>query len=185
MVRWVGSRYISKLQLARSPKLRPVVIAKDSFGKGMPNRDLFLSPLHRVMTGNWQTQILFGEPDILAHAFHLPQAAVAKDLDASVRYFHILCDRHEVIFTNGLPTETLYPGEFAMTAFEPETLEKISEYLATTHSGIEVRNWETALPCLRHREASLLGEGLINRCTGANLCEETKTYRHDPALRSR
>ena len=155
-IRWVGSRKVSNEALARSPKLRPVLLPKDCFGKGLPNRDLLLSPLHRVRIGSWKTQLLFGESDLLANALHLPQAELVNNFDESIEYFHILCDQHEIVFANGVAAETLYPGEIAHLAFEPTAREKISECLVASQSRRPTHKWQAALTCLTYREARLL-----------------------------
>ena len=156
VIRWVGSRNVSQQEMARSPKLRPVLFRKDSLGKGLPNRDLFLSPLHRVKSSCWQAQLLFGALDVLIHAFHLPQAESSNIQDVSIQYFHILCDRHEVIFANGAPAETLFPGDVALLAFEPATVEEINLCLEVSRVEMGIRNRKTALPCLNYREVRLL-----------------------------
>lgn len=155
-IRWIGSRYVSKLELNRSPKLCPVRIAKDAFAKGIPNRDLFLSPLHRVQISGWNAQLMFGERNVLAHASHLPQSQTTKDYDNGVRYFHILCDKHEVIFANGLPAETLFAGDIALSAFGPATVDRIAECLSMPLNGVPPQSWRTALPCLKRCEVQLI-----------------------------
>lgn len=35
-----------------------------------------------------------------------------------VIYFHLLFDRHEIIFANGAPTESFFPGPEAMDALD-------------------------------------------------------------------
>ncbi|MBY8974332.1 choice-of-anchor L domain-containing protein [Rhodobacteraceae bacterium NNCM2] len=59
-IRWVGRRRLDARRLARCPALRPVRIAKDRFGPGIPARDLVLSPLHRVLLTGWEADLLFG-----------------------------------------------------------------------------------------------------------------------------
>ncbi|MFK7878018.1 MAG: Hint domain-containing protein, partial [Paracoccaceae bacterium] len=52
-----------------------------------------------------------------------------------VTYLHLLCDRHEVIFANGCPSETLLPGQEAMRKVGPEAraeLRAILPELATS-----------------------------------------------------
>ncbi len=43
----------------------------------------------------------------------------------SVEYFHILLGAHEVIFANGAPAESLYPGPQALKALDPQSRDEI------------------------------------------------------------
>ena len=40
---------------------------------------------------------------------------------SQIDYFHILLDGHEVIFAENAPTESLYPGSFALDTLPDET----------------------------------------------------------------
>jgi hypothetical protein len=98
---------------------------------------------------------MYGEPSVLVHASHLPEAETVAFSTKSLEYFHLLCDRHEIILANGLPTETLFPSEFAKSAFPPNARQKILDRLSAQQHGIAHR-YETALPCLSHRETRSL-----------------------------
>jgi hypothetical protein len=50
------------------------------------------------------------------------------DIDENTReveYFHILFDRHEIIFAEGAPTESLYTGPEALKSLPQESLDEI------------------------------------------------------------
>ena len=49
---------------------------------------------------------------------------VATDLD-EVLYVHILFDSHEVVNSNGAPTESLYPGAQALRSVGPAARDEI------------------------------------------------------------
>ncbi len=104
-VRWVGCRTLDAADLAARPDLRPVMLRKGALGNGRTTR---VSPQHGFLVNG-----------ALVRAKHLVQAwsrpALRIDEKAqTVTYVHVLCDRHEIVFTEGIPTETLYPGPVAL-----------------------------------------------------------------------
>ncbi|MHA7873807.1 Hint domain-containing protein [Roseivivax sp.] len=109
-VLWIGRRHLGKRKLAHAPHLLPVEIAPGLSGGTAP---LVVSPQHGVVLRQ------DGE-DILMRATHLArldggQARVMNGCRA-VTYYHLMCARHEVIFANGAPSESFYPGPLALGA---------------------------------------------------------------------
>lgn len=116
-VRWVGRTSLGRERLAAFPHMRPIRIRAGAMGGGLPWRDLVVSPQHRIKLSDWRAQLLFGEADVLAPAKALVDGVnVVEDPTDSVTYYHLLFDRHEIIRSNGLLTESLHPGDMAMIA---------------------------------------------------------------------
>ncbi|MBI1493639.1 hypothetical protein H1D41_08350 [Rhodobacteraceae bacterium MYP1-1] len=42
-----------------------------------------------------------------------------------MEYFHFLCDAHEIVYAEGIPTESLYTGTEALRAVNPQAREEI------------------------------------------------------------
>lgn len=108
-LRWVASRTLTGADLA--PNLRPIRIARGALGPATPRTPLRLSPQHRVLVRSRIALRMFGQPEILVAAKHLT-ALPGIDIDtdcAQVSYYHLLFDRHHVIYSNGAPTESLFP----------------------------------------------------------------------------
>lgn len=117
-VRWIGERHLGMLALLAQPQLRPIRIAAGALGENTPVSDLVVSPQHRILVRSKIAQRLFGAAEVLVAAKHLlalKGIEIAEDM-AEVRYFHILFDRHEVVFSNGAETESLYTGAEALKA---------------------------------------------------------------------
>ena len=125
-LRWVGSR---KVDADKAPlrDYRPVMIPANSIAPGYPISDLYVSPNHRVLLRNAQSQLLFGQSEVLVAAKNMVGKAGIGTLGASFgfRYFHLLFDQHEVITSNGLPTESFHPAHVGLAAFEEETREEV------------------------------------------------------------
>jgi Hint domain len=100
---WAGGRQVDAAALACDPRLGPIRIAAGAMG----NRgDLWLSPQHGVLVAGH-----------LIRARHLADWGVPGVAPATVRrigYHHLLLPRHALLVTQGIGTESLYPG--AMTA---------------------------------------------------------------------
>ncbi len=95
-VRWVGRR---TLEMARQPypwDVAPVRVKADAFGPGVPARDLLLSPDHAVMLDG-----------VLIPIRYLRNGAtIAQEAMATVTYFHVELDAHDVLLAEGLPAES-------------------------------------------------------------------------------
>ena len=119
-VRWIGRKRVTKCRLGREPKLRPIKIGKDAFGHNIPERDVVLSPQHKVLVSGPQTQLLFGSSELLVPVKGLVNGSTVCMLSdvEQVEYVHIIFDKHEVVSTANLRSESYYPGEASMSAIE-------------------------------------------------------------------
>ena len=114
---------------------------------------------HRMVVSGWRAELLTGEPVVLATAADLVYGDREQVVpEERVEYFHLLFDRHEIIFAEGAATESYHP--FAQDAAElaPDTL---AELLAV-FPDLGRAFWEgtllggTARPCASRTEAALL-----------------------------
>ena len=114
-IRWIGKKRIPAAELLEEPKLRPIIIRKDSLGPNLPDRDLSVSPQHRMLATGAPAQNQFGTREVLVPAKGLWQGGLSHQNEepADVVYFHILFDQHEIVYCNGAPTESLHPGHLA------------------------------------------------------------------------
>jgi len=102
-VRWVGRR-----RVRGNGRFAPVRIAAGAMGN---DRDLLVSPQHRMLVRGWRAELLLGEPEVLVAASHLVGLpGVSREPVAMVEYVHILLDRHEIVFAEGVPSESFHPG---------------------------------------------------------------------------
>ncbi|GHG25130.1 Hint domain-containing protein [Paracoccus aerius] len=115
-VRWVGHVALPAERLRAQPNLRPIRIAPGALGANLPAQALLVSPQHRILVRSAIAQRMFGAPEVLVAAkqlLPLEGIDIADDLE-TVEYFHILFDRHEIVFANGTETESLYTGPQAL-----------------------------------------------------------------------
>jgi len=118
-LRWSGRR-----RVAARGALAPVRIRPGTFGA---HRALMLSPQHRILFRDVQAEMLFGEADVLVAAKDLVDGdAVTVIEGGTVEYVHLLFDRHQVVFSEGIATESYLPGPQTAAMFAPETLAEIT-----------------------------------------------------------
>lgn len=67
-IRWIGHSSFDQIDLAAKPGLRPVRIAKGALGADLPERDLLVSPQHRVLVRSVIAQRMFDTPEVLVSA---------------------------------------------------------------------------------------------------------------------
>lgn len=104
-VRWLGMRTVSLAEMLADPSLRPVRIAAGALEN---TADLRVSPQHRVLVGDWRTQLYFGLSEALIAAKALVNGeTVVQDMPTGpVTYVHLAFDRHEVVCSSGLWSES-------------------------------------------------------------------------------
>ncbi|NVO27563.1 hypothetical protein HJ526_09045 [Donghicola sp. C2-DW-16] len=116
-IKWIGTSSYDELALTRNPKLRPIVVSARVFGA---ERDLIVSRQHAF---------LLPEQDQLARAIQLvkmnvPGVRIAQGRKR-VTYFHIMFESHQLIYAEGIATESMYPGPQALKSLCPAALESL------------------------------------------------------------
>lgn len=126
-LRWIGSRQLDKVDLRQHPELLPVRIKAGALGKNLPKKDLTVSPQHRILVRSEIAQRMFGTLEVLIPANKLLTIeGIDIDEDAvSVEYFHMLFDRHEVVFSHGAATESLFTGPEAIRTLTKEARQEV------------------------------------------------------------
>ncbi|WP_246175240.1 Hint domain-containing protein [Paracoccus limosus] len=120
VLRWIGRKALDGDQLRLFAQLRPVRIRAGALGRDMPRRDLHLSQQHRVLVGSRIAERIFGRNEVLVAAKHL-LALPGIERDDSLQpleYYHLLFDRHEILFSEGAQTESLFTGPEALRAID-------------------------------------------------------------------
>lgn len=126
-VRWIGSRRVSPDALSKNPKLQPVVISAGALGSGLPEANLRVSRQHRMLANGPIVKRMFDREAVLVSAIKLVELpGIYLDTEnTDVEYFHLLFDRHEVVYANGSPSESLYTGPEALRALSDAAREEI------------------------------------------------------------
>ncbi|MEM6578071.1 MAG: Hint domain-containing protein [Pseudomonadota bacterium] len=156
-VRWVGRRDLSLQDLAQAPNLRPILVRAGALGRGLPERDMCVSPQHRVLINTDRTALYFDDSEVLAAARHLTELDGITQCPAGpVSYVHFMCDRHEVVLSDGAWTESFQPGDTVMEAMGQAAQEEIYALFPELRDPVGRENYRAARLSLRRHEARLL-----------------------------
>jgi hypothetical protein len=156
-VRWVGRCRLDWARLASERHMRPVLIEAGALGNGLPERDMLVSPQHRVLVANERTQLYFDEREVLVAAKHLINHRSIREIDApGVTYIHFMCARHEVVLSNGAWTESFQPADTTLKGMgNAQRLELLQLFPELAAPGATDR-YASARRTLRGQEAKLL-----------------------------
>ncbi|MBF9031237.1 2,3,4,5-tetrahydropyridine-2,6-carboxylate N-succinyltransferase [Rhodobacterales bacterium HKCCE3408] len=150
-IRWIGRR-----RVAAEGAFAPIVIEPGTFGH---HERLVLSPQHRVLIRHHMAELLFGEDEVLVAAKDLVNGvSVHVREGGEVTYFHLLFDRHQMVWSEGLLTESFLPGPQTLPGFERD----LRAELCALFPGLDPETGQgygpSARPGLRSYEArALLG----------------------------
>ena len=130
-VLWSAHRRMSGARLYAMPHLRPVRFKAGALGIGRPDEDLLVSPQHRMLLKGPAAQALFNTPEVLVAAEDLinDQTVIVDHTLREVTYVHILLEHHNVIWANGLESESFHPSNTALDTVDPAQLGTLLELL--------------------------------------------------------
>ncbi|MGC9418008.1 MAG: Hint domain-containing protein [Rhodovulum sp.] len=119
---WTGQRRMTGARLYAMPHLRPVRIRAGALGGDRPSDMLLVSPRHRVLVAGPAARALFNSAELLVAAEDLVNDR-SITVDHSLRemtYVHLMLDRHQVVWANGVPTESFHPASTSLDTVPPD-----------------------------------------------------------------
>jgi len=121
-LRWVGCTVLNSDTLAKAPRLRPIRITAGALGPGLPETVLRVSPQHRILMRSVIAERMFGASEVFLPARKLTSVpGIRAEVEAThVDYYHLLFDHHEVLFSEGAETESLFLGPQALNALDDD-----------------------------------------------------------------
>ena len=154
-LRWIGRRDLSALALAAQPRFIPVRIGRGALGLNLPDRDMLVSPQHRMLVEGALAEMYFGEAEVLVAATHMVgQPGIERAFPKGVSYLHLLFDRHEILSVDGVWTESLQPAQRMVDAMEDEDRNEIIQIFHDL--AIEETEFSAARRTLKAHEARVL-----------------------------
>ena len=120
-VLWAGHRRLTGARLHAMPHLRPIRFRSGALGAGRPEPDLLVSPQHRMLLTGSSAQALFNVDEVLVTAEDLvnDQTITVDRMAREVTYVHVLLEQHNLIWANGLETESFHPANAALETLDP------------------------------------------------------------------
>ena len=115
-VLWTGHCRMTGARLHAMPHLRPVLIRPGALGIERPHSGLLVSPDHRILVRGKAARHLFGTDEVLAQASGLVDgtSVMIEPRMREVTYVHIMLPSHQVIWANGVETESFHPANAAL-----------------------------------------------------------------------
>ncbi|MCB8875445.1 Hint domain-containing protein [Acidisoma silvae] len=95
-ITWIGHRAIDCRRHPQPDAVLPVCVAAHAFGRGVPERDLYLSPDHAV----------YLDGVLIPVKYFIDGQNIRQGVRANLTYYHIELSSHDVILAEGLPVET-------------------------------------------------------------------------------
>lgn len=119
---WVGRRRITGARLRAMPHLSPIRMTRDALGQDIPDESLLVSPDHRVVVRGARAEALFNAPEVLIAARDLVDhdRVHVERRTRGLSYIHLLLPAHEVVFANGVETESFHPAAAALDSLGEE-----------------------------------------------------------------
>lgn len=132
-IQWIGSRRMTGARLFAMPKLRPIRIRAGALGIDRPDGELLVSPEHRMLVQGDVARALFNTSEVLVAAKDLLNSGtVSVDLAMrEVTYIHLLLPCHQILWANGVETESFHPASAALSTLgEADRLRLLARFPA-------------------------------------------------------
>ncbi len=156
-IAWVGHKQFQSADLVRNPHLKPVLIKAGSLGNDLPERDMLVSPNHRLLVASDMTQLYFEESEVLAAAKHMVGSQGIHRVDVTqTTYIHFMFERHEVVLSDGAWTESFQPGDYSLKGIGNRQRNEIFELFPELREKQGLQDYQAARKSLKKHEAKLL-----------------------------
>jgi Ca2+-binding RTX toxin-like protein len=157
-IRWMGVKHLNGHSLKSEPHLQPVLIQAGSLGNDLPERDMLVSPNHRMLVNNDRVSLYFEENEVLVSAKHLvnPSEGVQTVQSMGVSYIHFMFDAHEVVLANGAWTESFQPGDYSLKGIGNAQRSEIFDLFPELSGKQGLDAYSSARLTLKKHEARML-----------------------------
>lgn len=136
-IRWIGRNAVCGLG-----KLAPICIRAGALDN---RRDLFVSPNHRILLRSGMAELSFGEGDVLVPAKALVNGTTIVRMPMRrADYLHLMLEEHDLVFSEGIATETLFAGTVTLSVLGAEAMAELNlifpdfrdTHHSTSHMGL-------------------------------------------------
>ena len=153
-IHWIGSRSHVGRFLAAHPGVQPILFRTGSLGRGLPKRDLRVSPKHAM----------FIDGVLVPAECLLNGNTIVRDRACDrVAYFHVELDAHDILLAEGAPSESFVDDDnrgMFHNADEWESLYPGRERLPAVYCAPRVESG-FELEAIRRRLAGVAGEVVL------------------------
>lgn len=160
-LRWVGRRDLTPNEMRMNASFQPVLIREGALGKELPERDMLVSPQHRMLVKSDLAEVMFQEREVLIAAKHLTGLdGVDQVQTGAVSYLHLMFDQHEVVLADGAWSESFQPGDRSLRGIGVEQRAEILGLFPELDTLAGLDTYSSARPSLKRHEAQILVDRL-------------------------
>ncbi len=146
-VRWIGRQVFDG-----TGRFAPILFRAGALDN---KADLLVSPMHRMLITGWRAEILFGQPEILAHASDLiNDHTILRAPCPQVEYFHLMFDGHQILCSQGCLSESFDPFAANLHGYDAKALTELLTIFPELSEKQTI--WPSARPTLNPAESKLL-----------------------------
>ena len=148
-IRWIQSRTVPATGNLAPVRIRPGAVV------GL-EKDLIVSPQHRMLFTGYRSELLFGEREVLMPAIHLvDHKMVTREEGGTITYIHMMFDSHEVVYADGAASESFHPGEDSIKGITDLARTELFDIFPELRSNVG-HYGAAARRCLKRHEARML-----------------------------
>lgn len=156
-LRWVGRRDLTPEQMNAHPEYQPIMIRQGALGKGLPERDMLVSPQHRMLVSSDVAALLFDEREVLVAAKHLTGLdGVDQVRSHAISYLHLMFDQHEVVLANGAWSESFQPGDHSLRGIGSKQRNEVLSLFPELQTIAGLEAYGAARLSLKKHEAEII-----------------------------
>jgi Ca2+-binding RTX toxin-like protein len=160
-LRWVGRRDLTPDEMRSHPEFQPVLIRQGALGNGLPQRDMLVSPQHRMLQTSELAEVMFDEREVLVAAKHLTGLDGVDHVQTSaVSYLHLMFDQHEVVLADGTWSESFQPGDHSLKGIGAAQRSEVLSLFPELETLAGLESYGAARLSLKKHEAQILVDRL-------------------------
>ncbi|MEO0764554.1 MAG: Hint domain-containing protein [Pseudomonadota bacterium] len=160
-LRWVGRRDLGPADMQANARFQPVLIRKGALGNGAPERDMLVSPQHRMLITSDVAAVMFDEREVLVAAKHLTGLdGVDQVQTGAVSYMHLMFDQHEVVLADGAWSESFQPGDHSLRGIGAAQRGEVEALFPELQTADGLDHYGAARLSLKRHEAQVIVERL-------------------------
>ena len=145
---WKGARRMTGAHMFAMPHLCPIRIRIGALGVERPDEEPLVSPSHCMLIQGDEAMALFKTPEILVMAKDLIncKTVIVNETVPEVTYIHLLLSDHQILWPNGVETESFHPASAALTTLDASDRKRLItrfsdlEFDPHTYGGSARRN---------------------------------------------
>ena len=126
---WLGRRRVTGARLMAMPDLVPIRLRAGALDRDVPDEGLLVSPDHRMVLRGPRARALFNAEEVLVKALDLvDDHAILRDRSVrEVTYIHMMLPQHQIVFANGVATESFHPASAALATMTPDDQDRLHD----------------------------------------------------------